>query len=203
MADEITPLWQFTEKELDRRDAPPPYWAFAWVGGQALARYLLDGTEDLAGRHVLDVGSGSGLCAIAAAKAGALTVAAADVDPFSHVAIAMNAGANGVQIDCIAEDVLAVDPPRIDVVLAGDVFYERELSGRALAWLEAAHLNGARVLIGDPGRPHCARHRLTQVAEYRVPSSLQLEDAEVKLAGVFTFPACPTGLDQEEANFAS
>jgi predicted nicotinamide N-methyase len=188
LADEITALWRMTGAELAARDVPPPYWAFAWVGGQALARYLLDHPAVVAGRRVLDFAAGSGLGAIAAMQAGAARARAADIDPFAAAAVALNARANGVRVACTSRDLLAAAPPAGGVILAGDVCYEGPLAARVLPWLRAAHARGARVLIGDPGRAYFPAAGLVQLAEYQVPTTRELEDREVKWAGVFTFP---------------
>lgn len=188
LADEITPLWRMTEEELGETGVPPPYWAFVWVGGQAIARYLLDGIEHVAGKRLLDFAAGSGLCAIAARKAGAASVVAVDVDPYSAEAVALNAAANRVDITFTGRDLLDSDPPIADLILAGDVCYEQPMADRVLTWLHKAHARGTRVLIGDPGRPFFQREGLIQIAEYQVPTSREQEDREIKRAGVFTFP---------------
>jgi predicted nicotinamide N-methyase len=185
LAEESLPIWQRTEEELGEMNVPPPYWAFAWAGGQALARYLIDHSPAVAGARVLDLGSGSGLAAIAAMKAGAAHVLAADIDAFALAAIALNATANGVRIETTQDDPLAVPPGRFGAVLAGDMFYERPLSERALAFLEAAARNGARVLAGDPGRSYFPKERFRQVAAYSVPVTHELEDAEIKRTAVW------------------
>ncbi len=189
LADAITPLWQMTEAELGAQGVPPPFWAFAWAGGQALARYLLDHPAEVAGQSVLDFATGSGLCAIAALKAGARTALAADIDPFCAAAVALNAAANGVQVAFTDRDLLAADPPATNLILAGDFGYEQPLATRTLAWLQAAHARGTRVLIGDPGRVYFPHEGLVRLAQYPVPTSRDLEDSEVKLTGIFTFPA--------------
>jgi predicted nicotinamide N-methyase len=187
LADALTPLWQMTEHELGAQGVPPPFWAFAWVGGLALARYLLDHPAEVAGRRVLDFAAGSGLCAIAAAKAGAATVQAADIDPFSAAAVALNAAANGVTVAFTGADLLAAAPPATDLILAGDICYEQPLAGRVLGWLRLAHARGTRVLIGDPGRAYFPAAAFIPLATYEVPTSRELEDAPIKHAGVFTF----------------
>lgn len=183
-ADEATSLWEKTEGELGRIGLPPPFWAFPWAGGQALARYLLDHPEEVRGRTVLDVAAGSGLVAIAAACAGAAQVWANDIDPFAVTAIRLNAAANGVAVDLLPGDRVGTDEGW-DVVLAGDVSYERDMAARLLGWFEALHRRGALVLIGDPGRSYLARDRLVAVASYDVPVSRALEDADVKRATVW------------------
>ncbi len=187
VADEATALWQKTEEELAEIGLPPPFWAFAWAGGQALARYILDHPETVAGRSVLDFASGSGLVAIAAAKAGASAVTASDLDPFAVQAIGLNAAANGVadRIRAVRGDLIGSDPDGI--VLAADIFYERDLAARVTAWLARLHAGGATVLIGDPGRSYLPRERLETLATYEVPVSRSLEDAEVKRSHVWRF----------------
>ncbi|MBX6424311.1 MAG: methyltransferase [Variibacter sp.] len=189
LADEALPLWHRTEEELGRMGLPPPYWAFAWAGGQALARFVLDNPALVAGRRVLDLASGSGLVAIAAAKAGAAPVVASEIDVFAEAAIALNAAANGVHVDVLARDVLDDSPaaaPRYDAVMVGDFFYERETAARALAFLERQAAAGVQVLIGDPGRTYLPKDRLVQLAEYRVPVTRELEDEEIKRTAVWT-----------------
>lgn len=188
VADEATELWQKTEEELAEIGLPPPFWAFAWAGGQALARYILDHPELVAGRRVLDFASGSGLVGIAAAMAGASAVTATDLDPFSIPAIGLNAEANGVlsRIAAIQADIIGTDPGDA-IVLAADIFYERDIAGRVTEWLGALHARGATVLVGDPGRAYLPRDRLGVVATYEVPVSRSLEDAEIKRSQVWWF----------------
>jgi len=178
LATEITPIWQATEETLARSALPPPFWAFAWAGGQALARYLLDHPEVVAGRSVLDFGAGSGLVAIAAAKAGAACVLAAEIDHFAAAAIAANAALNGVAIAVTTADVLdTVDPGR-EVVLAGDVCYERPMADRVIIWLRVLAARGSLVLLGDPGRAYLPSYGMQERARYLVPTSRELEDRE-------------------------
>ena len=170
-------------------NVPPPYWAFAWAGGQALARYLLDHPPLVAGLNVLDLGSGSGLTAIAAMRAGAAHVFASDIDALALTAIDLNSMANGVAIEAMREDLLggppyATDRP-FDAVLVGDLFYERALASRVLAFIEAQHANGALILVGDPRRSYFPLDRFRQVAEYSVPVTRELEDAEIKRTAVW------------------
>jgi len=185
LAEESLPIWQKTEEELGRSNVPPPWWAFAWAGGQALARHVLDNPTLVAGRSVLDLGAGSGLAGIAAMKAGAGRVLAADTDPFALAAIALNAAANGVALEATAHDLLAAKPARFDVVLVGDLFYERPLAERVFAFLEEARRQGADVLVGDPRRSYFPKERFRQVAEYSVPVTRDLEDVEIKRAAVW------------------
>jgi len=167
---------------------PPPYWAFAWAGGQALARYVLDRPETVAGKRVLDLASGSGLVAIAAVKAGAALVSAADIDAFTEAAISLNAEANGVYVEIMVRDLLDDPPPpipRYDLILAGDLFYERDTAARAFTFLERHAAIGTMVLIGDPGRAYLPKQRLTQLAEYSVPVTRDLEDHDIKRTAVW------------------
>ena len=178
LATEVTPLWQATETTLQRSQLPPPYWAFAWAGGQALARHLLDHPALVAGRNVLDFGAGSGIVAIAAAKAGA-RVTAAEPDRFALAALALNAALNGVAIATEDGDALAGDESW-DAVLAGDMCYERPLAERLVAWLTARARDGALILLGDPGRAYLPTTGLRALARYWVPTPLDLEDREAR-----------------------
>jgi predicted nicotinamide N-methyase len=175
LASEVVPLWQATEADLERHNLPPPYWAFAWPGGQALARYLLDHPHDLRGQRVLDFAAGSGLAAIAAAKTGAASVAAAEIDRFAIAAIGLNAGLNTVALDLIEKDIMGQDGPW-DVILAGDVCYERPMAERTGRWFARLAASGKRVLMGDPGRNYLPAAGLSEVARYQIPTSLDLED---------------------------
>jgi predicted nicotinamide N-methyase len=185
LAEESLPIWRKTEEELGEINVPPPYWAFAWAGGQALARYLLDTPGLVAGRRVLDLGAGSGLTAIAAMKAGAATVLAADIDTIALVATELNALANGVTAATTAGDLLAAPPGGYDLVLVGDLFYERQLAERVLAFIEAAVAGGAVILIGDPQRNYFPKGKFQHVAEYSVPVTRELEDALIKRTAVW------------------
>lgn len=189
VADEALPLWQKTEEELEGLGLPPPYWAFAWAGGQALARHVLDHRHLVAGRRVLDLAAGSGLVAIAAAMAGAAPVVAADIDPFSEEAIALNARANGAYVEILLGDMLdrpAPAVPRYDVILVGDLFYEQATANRALAFLERHAGVGTAVLIGDPGRAYLPKDRLARLQEYQVPVTRELEDLSIKRTAVWS-----------------
>jgi len=189
LADEVTPIWRMTEEALAGIGLPPPFWAFAWAGGQALARYVLDHPELVRGQAVVDFASGSGIVGIAAAKAGAARVLAADIDPFCCAALALNAEANGVVVDDTDADLLDAPPPAwAQVILAGDICYEKPLAERVMAWLGAARAAGATVLIGDPGRSYFPREGLVKLAEYQVPTTRELEDMEVKKTAVWTLP---------------
>jgi predicted nicotinamide N-methyase len=185
LAEESLAIWHRTEEELGRMNVPPPWWAFAWAGGQALARYVLDNPDLAAGRSVLDLGAGSGLTGIAALKAGAARVLAADTDPFALAAIALNAAANGVALEATGEDLLAAPPAWFDLVLVGDLFYERVLAERVLAFVEAARTLGAAVLVGDPRRSYFPKEHFAQVVEYSVPVTRDLEDMEIKRTAVW------------------
>ena len=174
LASAVTPLWRATEATLAAREVPPPYWAFAWPGGQALARYVLDDPGVVRGRGVLDFAAGSGLAGIAAIVAGAVSATAADIDRFADAAIALNAAANGVTINIVGDD--PIDrPSRWDVVLAGDVCYEQPMAGRATTWLRRLAAAGTEVLLGDPGRSYRPAAGVVELARYRVPTSLDLE----------------------------
>lgn len=180
LATEITPLWQATEESLARGAVPPPFWAFAWPGGQALARYLLDHPDEVAGRCVLDFGAGSGVVAIAAAKAGARIVLAADIDPFAAAAIAANAALNAVAVAVATADPIGAADPRWQVVTAGDVCYEQPMADRAVAWLRKLAGQGRLVLLGDPGRAYLPATGLRERARYLVPTSREIEDREIR-----------------------
>lgn len=184
VAEEATELWQKTEDELALIGLPPPFWAFAWAGGQALARYLLDNPALVAGRHVLDFASGSGLVAIAAAKAGAALVEACDIDGFAAAAIDLNAQANGVAVTARLADLVGRDEGW-DVICAGDVCYERAMAEAVIGWLDALSRRGATVLIGDPGRSYLPKDRLEELASYQVPVTRTLEDADIKRSSVW------------------
>jgi predicted nicotinamide N-methyase len=185
LATEVTPIWQASEESLARGAVPPPFWAFAWVGGQALARYLFDHPTTVAGKTVLDFGSGSGLVAIAAAKAGAYRVLAAEIDPFAAAAIALNATVNGVGIEIATTDVVDSSDPDWEVVTAGDVCYEREMAERVTPWLRTLAGSGALVLLGDPGRAYLPADGLIERARYIIPTSRELEDRESRDTAVW------------------
>ena len=186
VADEATALWQKTEEELEAIGLPPPFWAFAWAGGQALARHVLDNPALVAGRRVLDFASGSGLVAIAAARSGAAHVEAADIDRFAQVAIALNASANDVRVEVLESDVLGA-ARGWDVVLAGDIAYESDMATACFAWLAGLREGGVDVLIGDPGRSFLPRERLVAVETYEIPVTRALEDSEIKRTQVWRF----------------
>jgi predicted nicotinamide N-methyase len=187
VADEAVPLWHKTEEEIGEAGLPPPFWAFAWAGGQALARHILDNASLVRGKTVLDLASGSGLVGIAAMKAGAASVTVADIDAFACAAAALNAAQNGVTlITCVSDLLAGVDPSRWDVILAGDIFYERDTAQRAFDFLQTDAARGTTVLIGDPGRSYLPRDKLRRIADYSVPVTRDLEDAEIKQTAVWS-----------------
>lgn len=184
LASEIVPIWRKTEEELALEGVPPPFWAFAWAGGQALARWVLDHPDYVRGKRVLDFASGSGLSAIAAAKAGAAEVIANEIDRFAIAAITLNAKVNGVRLDCVLDDLIGRDDGW-ETVIAGDVCYEREMSERVFAWLTALAARGATVLMGDPGRNYLPKAALHELAVYDVQTTRELEDREVRRTKVW------------------
>jgi predicted nicotinamide N-methyase len=181
LATELVPLWRKTEEELHAMGMPPPYWAFAWAGGQALARYVLDNPELVRGKRVLDFGAGSGIVALAAAKAGASHVLAADIDKFSVAAVIANAAANGLAVSATSDDIIG-STEQFGVILVGDMCYERPLAERLMAWLKSS---SAEILIGDPGRSYFPKDGLTRLALYSVATTRELEDREVRETGVW------------------
>lgn len=185
LADDITDAWEDLERELASGQLPPPFWAFAWVGGQALARYVLDTPAEVAGLRVLDLCTGSGLVALAARRAGAAEVTGVDIDPVAGAAVAANGAANGLEVDFRCVDLTGGDPPEVDVLLAGDVCYDREMTDRVVPWLRAAAARGTRVLLGDPGRHYLPQRGLEQVAEVHVPTTRDLEGVEVRRSRVY------------------
>ena len=186
LATEAHELWLKTEEELEQIGLPPPFWAFAWAGGQGLARYILDHPEAVAGKHVLDFATGSGLVAIAAKMAGAAHVLAADIDPWAASAVKLNTAENGVEIDFTDRDLVGNDIDA-DVILAGDVFYDRDFAAVLVPWLSRLTTEGKLVLVGDPGRSYCPKDRLEACAVYEVPVTRALEDSEVKKTTVWRF----------------
>ena len=185
LADDMDEAWSALQDELDDGELPPPFWAFAWLGGQAVARHVLDEPSLVAGRSVLDLATGSGLCALAARLAGASSVVAVDVDPFAVEACGINAAVNGLAVEARCADLLDEPPPEVDVVLAGDVFYDAAMSERVQPWLLAAAAAGSRVVVGDPGRHYLPRALMTEVGSYDVPTTRELEGVEVKTVRVF------------------
>lgn len=184
LADDAVSLWQLTEEQLGELGLPPPFWAFAWAGGQALARYVLDHSDIVRGKRVLDVASGGGIVAIAAMKAGAASVCAVDIDAFAGEAALLNAALNDVQIAISSHDPIGA-PTDADLILVGDLFYDRDIAARLMEWLTALQREGKTVLIGDPGRTYLPKTPLEQLAEYAIPVTRALEDAEVKRTGVW------------------
>lgn len=186
LADEAHDLWHRTEEELAEIGLPPPFWAFAWAGGQGLARYVLDHPENVRGKRVLDFASGSGLVAIAAMRAGAKEVVGADIDPFCEAAMRLNAAANEAAVTFTGSDLVGHDEGW-DVVLAGDVFYEKPFADRLVPWFSTLRQRGAEIFVGDPGRAYLPKDRLEKLATYEVPVTRALEDAEVKRTTVWRF----------------
>lgn len=186
LATEAHELWLKTEEELEEIGLPPPFWAFAWAGGQGLARYILDHPVSVSGKRVLDFASGSGLVVIAAVKAGAAAVVAADIDPWTETAIRLNAALNGVAIDFTGRNLVGT-PVEADVLLAGDVFYDRAFADLLVAWFLELADRGVTVLVGDPGRAYLPKQRLYAEATYQVPVTRALEDSEVKKTTVWRF----------------
>lgn len=191
LATELTPIWQATEAELETQGLPPPFWAFCWPGGQAIARYILDNPGLVRGRNVLDFASGCGVAAIAAAMAGANRVVANDIDGFALRAAAMNAERNGVEIELCGDNVLAGERQEVvlesDLILAGDIFYDRPVAADVEAFLRSRSRNGVTVLVGDPGRKYLPRDHMREIARYRVPTSLEIERDEILDGVVWEF----------------
>lgn len=190
LATEAHDLWLKTEEELQEIGLPPPFWAFAWAGGQGLARHILDHPALVTGKSVLDFASGSGLVGIAARLSGASSVLAADIDPWSEAAVRLNAILNGVDLIHTAENMIGRDEGW-DVVLAGDVFYDRGFADVLIPWFSTLAARGAMVLVGDPGRAYCPRERMKALATYTVPVTRALEDSEVKKTTVWRFGVIP------------
>ena len=184
LATQITPLWEATEATLAAANVPPPYWAFAWPGGQALARYVLDTPETVRGRRVLDFAAGCGLGAIAAAKAGAAHVVASDIDTIAIRVMMLNAALNDVAFETTAADLSRDADARWDVIIAGDVCYERPMAEAILPWLRALAGKGVAVLMADPGRAYLPASGLEEIARYDVPTSLELEDRTLRTTRV-------------------
>ncbi|MDF1721865.1 MAG: methyltransferase [Minwuia sp.] len=187
LATEAVPLWQLTEEALQEKGLPPPFWAFAWAGGQALARYILDNPETVRGKRVLDFAAGSGLVAVAAAMAGARSVLAVDVDLFSVAAIRLNSIANKVTVEASADDIVGAGLPDIDILLAGDICYEQPLAGRVERWFRDLVGAGIPVIMGDPGRTYRPTGGMRRLAHYAVPTTRELEDNDVRSTDVWLF----------------
>lgn len=185
LADDMDAAWSSLQRELDDGDLAPPFWAFAWLGGQAVARHVLDHPKLVDGRSVLDLATGSGLCALAARRAGAAAVTAVDVDPLAVVAAGLNAEHNGLHVDLLCTDLLDEGPPPVDVVLAGDVFYDAAMSARVQPWLLTARATGSRVVVGDPGRHYLPRALLQERGGYDIPTTRALEGVELKRVRIY------------------
>jgi predicted nicotinamide N-methyase len=186
LAEDAFDLWERVEAEVGQAGLAPPFWAFAWAGGQALARYVLDNPDIVAGKHVLDLAAGCGVVAIAAAKAGAARVVANEIDQFAIDAIVLNAEANDVTIETVLGDMVDGDADGADVVLAGDIFYDKAMTARMMPFIQRLRARGATVLVGDPGRAHLPREKFEELTRYQVPVPKALEDTEVKTTIVFT-----------------
>jgi predicted nicotinamide N-methyase len=185
LADEVLPLWHAVQVETRDEEAALPYWAFAWAGGLAIGRYLRDHPDTVAGRRVFDLGSGSGLCAIAASQAGATAVTAADIDRFAVAAIDLNARANRTRVTVVGRDVLDDDPPDADVIVAGDCWYEAGFAERVWPWLRRAQAAGIEIVLGDPGRRYLPTDEVTELAAYEVRTTTELEDLAQKQGRVY------------------
>ena len=189
-ATELVPIWRATENWLEERGLGVPFWCVPWAGGQALARYILENPDVVRGKRVLDFGAGSGLIAIAAAKAGAAEVRAVDVDPIAEVACALNAEANGVTLEVATRDIVGAPLPEIDVVLAGDVWFERAPAARFRRWFERLAGRGLTILTSDAGR-HYAPRRARELARYEVPTPFDLEAAATRMTRVLAIEPPP------------
>ncbi len=194
LADEVLPLWHALQVATDDPDAALPYWAVAWGGGLAIGRYLREHPEVVAGRRVFDVGSGSGLCAIASMHAGASEATGADIDAFAAAAIELNARANGRRVGVVRRDVLDEEPPDVDVILAGDCWYDARLAERVQPWLRRARERGIDMLVGDPGRRYLPTDQLVELASYDVRTTADLEDLNLRQGRVYALR--PTGPNQ-------
>ena len=194
LADDVLALWRATQVASGDPDAPLPYWAFAWAGGQAIARYLREHPERVAGRRVVDLASGSGLCAIVALRAGAAEATAIDIDPLAAAAIALNARDAGCRVTVLQRDVLDdAEPPDADVILAGDCWYEARFAERVMPWLRRARDHGLDVLVGDPGRRYLPAAELVKLASYDVRTTTELEDLDLKRGTVYALAPGPAG----------
>jgi predicted nicotinamide N-methyase len=198
LADEVLPLWRAVQLETDDPETALPYWAFAWAGGLAVARHLQVHPDLVAGRRVFDLATGSGLCAIAALQAGASSVTGADIDPFAIAAIDLNARANGFRVTALHGDVLDDEPPDVDVILAGDCWYESSLAERVLPWLRRAAARGIDTVVGDPGRRYLPTGELVELARYDVRTTTELEDLDRKQGHVYALRVSGSGRDDPE-----
>lgn len=195
MAGDADRLWRMTSAERAEVEADLPFWAFPWIGGQGLARWLLDNEAEVAGRRVLDLGAGSGMVAIAALLAGAKAAIGADIDPFAIAAMELNADLNGVTLEARAGDVLAAPPLEVDLVLVGDLFYEAATAGRVLAWLRQCNSRAIRVLVGDPERPHLPSGSFRRLSTLKIEVAAGLEDQPIKSVGIFELQAAAMPAD--------
>jgi predicted nicotinamide N-methyase len=186
LADEAHDLWHRTEDELQQSGLEPPFWAFAWAGGQGLARHVLDNSDCVRGKRVLDFATGSGMVAIAAMKAGAASVLAADIDPFTQDAVALNAALNSVTVSHTSENLIG-STGYWDVILAGDVFYDRQMAATIVPWFETLAASGTTILVGDPGRAYLPKERLSKLSEHQVEVTRILEDQDVRKTIVWKF----------------
>jgi predicted nicotinamide N-methyase len=186
LADDVLPLWHAVQQATGDPDTPLPYWAFAWAGGLAIGRYVREHPEVVSGRRVFDLASGSGLCAIAALRAGASHVVGADIDAFAEAAMRLNARANGRRFACERRDALDEDAPEVDVIMVGDCWYDARLAERLLPWLRRARERGIELLIGDPGRRYLPIDELIELATYDVRTTTELEDLDLKEGRVYT-----------------
>lgn len=184
LADELTPLWQATETFLAQENISPPFWAFAWPGAQALARFVLDNPGSVQGRRVLDFAAGCGLAALACMQAGAALADAAEIDPLAVAAIRLNAAANGLAVTALEGDIVGT-PGRWDLILCGDVCYEAPMTRHILPWLHALAADGAEVWIADPGRSYLPKQGLVAFATYEVPTTMELEDRTMRTATLY------------------
>jgi predicted nicotinamide N-methyase len=178
LATEVTPLWQMTEDRLNHGSLPPPFWAFAWPGGQGMARYLLDHPAVAKDKRVLDFAAGCGIAAIAAMKAGAKSALAAEIDPLAHAAVALNAKHNQVTVGAVHDIEMVKPVKKIDLIIAGDVCYQQHMAARMMRWLWLCVAQGTRVLLADPGRAYVPHEGLMELARYEVPTSRDLEDRD-------------------------
>jgi len=185
LASEIVPIWRMTEEELEKSGLPPPFWAFAWAGGQALARYILDHPETVAGKRILDFGAGSGMIGIAAMKANAASVLSADIDPFAAASIRLNAEVNGISLNVTTDDIVGSANGGWDVILIGDMCYERPLAERIETWVHSLVDGGATAYIGDPGRTYLPKSGLEKIVSYAVKTTRELEDTDVRNTSVW------------------
>ncbi|SNB78188.1 Predicted nicotinamide N-methyase [Arboricoccus pini] len=193
MAGDADRLWRMTSAERADQAVDLPFWAFPWIGGQGLGRWLLDNKAEVAGRRVLDLGAGSGLVAIAALLAGARAAIGADIDPFAIAAMELNAALNDVCLEARAGDLLALPPPSVDLVLVGDLFYEATMARRLLPWLQECHNRAIRVLVGDPQRPYLPSGQFRRISTLEIEAAAELEDRAIKSVGVFELHVTDAG----------